>query len=113
MGVLLGGYGLPPSDRRSGGSQVTHFRCRWVLKSWNDEAQGWPYSASVQGKAFYENVTPSLNMLIVGPVAYAGELTGEDEFFRVAERGFSAIVKSSPPSNGKSVAQKMFRRPQT
>ena len=37
---------------------------RWVIKSWDEEARGWPYSASTSGESYYENITPSLNMLI-------------------------------------------------
>jgi len=81
---------------------------RWVLKSWDEVAKGWPYSASTSGEPYYENVSPSLNMLIIDSLAYAGKLTGDEEFLNVTEKAFAAMARSNPPSDGKSVAQKMF-----
>ena len=47
-------------------------------------------------------------MLIIESLAYAGQLTGEDEFLKVTEEAFTAVARENPPSVGKSVAQKIF-----
>ena len=98
IGVLLAGlkdYHEATGDPAVAKSLVSG--ARWVLKSWDENAQGWPYSASTTGEPYYDKVTPSLNMLIIEGVAYAGKLTGEEQFMRVAESGLAgdrAIVRS-------------------
>jgi hypothetical protein len=47
-------------------------------------------------------------MLIIESLAYAGKLTGDKEFLDVTEKAFAAVARSEPPSDGKSLAQKMF-----
>lgn len=47
-------------------------------------------------------------MLIIESMAYAGKLTGDQEFLEVTEKAFAAVARSKPPSDGKSLAQKMF-----
>jgi len=114
MGVLLAGlkdYHEETGDPAVAKSLISG--ARWVTKSWDDDAGGWPYSASTTGEPYYTKVTPSLNMLIVEPVAYAGKLTGEEEFLRVARAAFAAVTRSDPPAIGKSVAQKMHFAPGT
>ena len=77
---------------------------RWILKSWDERVEGWPYSASPSGDGYHEART-SLNPLLAESLAYAGHLTGEEEFIRVAETAVSAIVRGRVSSSGKSLAQ--------
>lgn len=109
IGVLLAGlknYHEATGDPAVEKSLISG--ARWALKSWNEEAKGWPYSASTSGEPYYEKVSPSLNMLIIDSLAYAGKLTGEQEFLDVTEKAFAAVASSKAPSDGKSVAQRMF-----
>jgi len=109
IGVLLAGlkdYHEATGDPAVAKSFISG--ARWVLKSWDEEATGWPYSASTSGEPYYDNVSPSLNMLIIESLAYAGKLTGDEEFLNVTEKAFAAVARSNPPSDGKSVAQKIF-----
>ncbi len=109
IGVLLAG--LKDHHEATGDPAVAKSLisgARWVLKSWDEEAKGWPYSASTSGEPYYENVSPSLNMLIIDSLAYVGKLTGDEEFLDVTEKAFAAVAQSNPPSDGKSVSQKIF-----
>jgi hypothetical protein len=109
IGVLLAGlkdYHEATGDPAAAKSLISG--ARWVLKSWDEEANGWPYSASTSGEPYYDNISPGLNMLIIESLAYAGKLTGDEEFLDVTEKAFAAVARSRPPSFGKSVAQQMF-----
>jgi hypothetical protein len=108
IGVLLGGMQAyhevshDPAVLKSLASGVA-----WVLKSWNEKAAGWPYSATVEGRALF---TPStgLNELIIGPVAYVGRLTKNNELLRVAGEALTGTVCQSAGGNGKGMAQQAF-----
>ena len=108
MGVLLAGlkdYHEVTQDPAALQSLVSG--ARWVMKSWDSEARGWPYSASTSGESYYERVTPGLNMLIVEGVAYAGWLAEDDQMMRTALDALLASAEETPPNSGKSVAQKL------
>ena len=79
----------------------------WVMRSWDEDNEGWPYSADTDGKPLYARVTPSLNNLIIGPLAYVGTVTGNDRLLATTDTAFTAIVQSGAPAFGKSIAQKM------
>ena len=79
---------------------------RWVIKSWDERAAGWPYSAATTGEPFYP-AKISLNPLVVKAVAYTGHLTGEEKFIHITETAMDAVVQDGPQSFGKSLAQKM------
>ncbi len=109
IGVLLAGlkdYHEATGDPAAEKSLISG--ARWVLKSWDEQAKGWPYSASTSGEPYYDNVSPSLNMLIIDSLAYAGKLTGDERCLDITEKAFAAVARSNPPSDGKSVAQKIF-----
>ena len=79
---------------------------RWMAKSWDPDEEGWPYSASADGKPYYGFKT-SLNPLVVLPVAYAGQLSGDESLIEIAENALGAVVRGGTPSFGKSLAQKI------
>ena len=112
IGVLLAG--LKDYHEETGDPAVAKALiagANWVLKSWDENAEGWPYSATTDGKPLYTRVGPGLNSLIAEPIAYVGKLTGEKRFMDTAETAFAAVARSSAPSFGKSVAQKMHFAP--
>jgi len=78
----------------------------WVLKSWDNRAGGWPYSASTTGEPFGK-ADAGMNSLIVEPLAYVGHLVGDERFLQVAESGFAAVVRRGPDSSGKYLAMNM------
>jgi hypothetical protein len=77
----------------------------WLLRCWNEEQEGWPYTASVTGEAYFPQVGP--NPLASGALAYAAHLSGDRRFMRVAELGLLALVRGGGTSNGKSIASHM------
>jgi len=108
IGVLLSGlkdYHEETGDAATAKSLIAGVK--WVVKSWDEHAEGWPYSATTEGDALYSRVGPGLNNLIAEPVAYVGKLTGDQRLIDIAETAFAAIARSGSPSFGKSVAQKM------
>ena len=112
IGVLLAG--LKDYHEETGDPAVAKALisgAEWVLKSWDESAEGWPYSATTEGKSLYPRATTGLNMLISEPLAYVGRLTGDDRYLEVVETAFCAVSRSSPPAFGKSVAQKMHFAP--
>ena len=107
IGVLLGGlteYHQESHDPAVQKSLVSG--AEWVIKSWDENAEGWPYSASPTGEAFYKPST-GLNPLIIEPLAYVGTLTGDERFIKIAETGLAAFVRAGTGADGKSIAQKM------
>lgn len=60
----------------------------WLLKAWDEEGRGWPYSATLDGKNFLGKLNSELNPLIYPGLAYAGAVTGNREFLRVAQAAF-------------------------
>ena len=108
IGILLAGlkdYHEETGDPAAAKALIAG--ANWVLRSWDENAEGWPYSATADGKPLYAKVGTSLNTLIVEPLAYVGKLTGERRFIDTTETAFAAAARSSAPSFGKSVAQKM------
>lgn len=108
IGVLLSGmqtYHQATGDTDVADSLVTGVN--WMLKSWDEAAAGWPYSASVDGEPFYRPTT-SLNMLTIGPIAYAAHLTGNEQLIQVAERAFSAVTTGNMDSMGKTIGMQTF-----
>lgn len=78
----------------------------WVLKSWNPERGGWPYSAETDGTPLYEAAT-GLNMLVVPAIAYVGAIRGDDRLMEVADAATLAHVQPGPRGDGKSAAQSL------
>ena len=108
IGVLLAG--LKDYHEQTGDPAVAKSLiagARWIMKSWDEDAEGWPYSATTEGRPLYTKVGHGLNNLIAEPLAYVGKLTGEERFLEVAGAAFAAVARSGAPSFGKSVAQKM------
>jgi hypothetical protein len=79
---------------------------RWVAKSWDENAEGWPYSATADGEALYTPNT-GLNTLIAEPIAYVGQLTGDEQLVHIAETAMAAAARGGPDAFGKSLAQKL------
>ena len=107
IGVLLGGlqaYAEVVQDPAV--DQALIAGVRWVAKSWDESAGGWPYSATPEGMPLYP-ATTSLNMLIVQPVAYVAKLTGDEALWRIVDEALAAVAVGGADSFGKSVAQKL------
>lgn len=75
----------------------------WLLKCWNEEVEGWPYTALVSGEALFPP-SVSANGLACGVVAYAGHVSGDPKFMDIALRGMNSLAISGAGSNGKSIA---------
>lgn len=106
IAVLLGGlkeYHEVTGDPAVAKSLVSG--AGWLMKCWNENAEGWPYTASVTGEPYFKP-TPG-NLLAVQPLAYAGLLAGDEQFIRVAQAGLAAALRLAPPSDGKSIAYQM------
>ncbi len=107
IGVLLGGlqaYAEAAQDPAV--DQALIAGVRWVAKSWDESAGGWPYSATPDGRPLYP-ATTSLNMLIIQPVAYVAKLTGDEALWHIVEEALAAVAVGGADSFGKSVAQKL------
>ena len=78
----------------------------WLMRCWNEEQEGWPYTASAGGEPYFPYGT-SANPLAVGPLAYAGTLTGDARFIEVAEKGLLSVVRGGASGSGKSIASQM------
>jgi len=107
IGVLLGG--LAHYHQESGDPAVRKSLiagAEWVIKSWNETVEGWPYSASPTGQPYYKANT-SLNALIMQPLAYVGHITGDERFIRIAEDGLRALARGGASGSGKGIAQQM------
>ncbi|MDH7570394.1 MAG: glycoside hydrolase family 127 protein, partial [Armatimonadota bacterium] len=107
IGVLLAG--LKAYHQETGDPAVwksLEAGASWVLKSWDEAAAGWPYSATAEGKPLYKPST-SLNTLIIEPLAYVGTRNGDERILRVAEAGLRAVTGGNADSFGKSIGQAM------
>ena len=84
IGILLSG--LQAYHAETGDPEVLRSieaGVEWVLKSWNPQRGGWPYSAETDGTPLYEAAT-GLNMLVVPAIAYVGSIRGDDRLMEVA-----------------------------
>lgn len=74
----------------------------WVMKSWNPERGGWPYSAAVDGDPLYvENA--NLNTIITSAIAYVAALREDEELLDVVAAAMDAHVRSGTKNDGKSI----------
>jgi len=108
ISILLAGlqdYHLQTHDPAVAKSIVSG--ARWLVKCWNEEAQGWPYTASPAGEPYFKPST-GLSLMPIGPLAYAGHLTGESRFMEIVEAALGATLRSGAGSDGKAIAQKMI-----
>lgn len=107
IAVLLGGlkaYDEEVHDPAVGRSIVA--AAGWLLKCWNEEVEGWPYTASVSGEPYFPP-GPWSNPLAGGVLAYAARLSGDARFMRVAELGLLSLVRRGGAADGKSIASQM------
>jgi len=107
IGVLLGGlqaYHEASADPAAERSLVAG--AQWVAKSWDEGAGGWPYSATVEGAPLYPAST-GLNMLILQPLAYTAQRTGDERLWHIVEEALSAVAIGGGQSFGKSLAQQL------
>ncbi len=108
IGVLLGGlqaYHEATNDPAVLKSLTA--AAEWTAKCYDEKAGGWPYSAKADGTPLYRP-SVSLNLLIIGPLAYVGRLTNNERLLRIASEAFAAAMTASPTGNGKSLAQYLF-----
>lgn len=107
IGVLLSGlqsYHEATGDPEVAKSLISGVQ--WVAKSWDQGVGGWPYSATVDGRPLYP-ASPGLNMLIIQPVAYVANLTGDERLWGIVEDALTAVVIGGSPGFGKSLAQQL------
>ena len=78
----------------------------WLLRCWNEEAQGWPYTALVNGEPLFKAGSGS-NLMVAGPIACSGVVNNQPRFIDTAEAALAAVVHSSSSGNGKAIAQQM------
>ncbi|MGI6082390.1 MAG: hypothetical protein ACOYEP_05925, partial [Limnochordia bacterium] len=79
---------------------------QWVLKSWNPQRRGWPYSAETDGTPLYDAST-GLNTLVVPAVAYVGALRKDDHLMEIVDAALRAHVQPGIRGNGKAIAQSL------
>ena len=79
---------------------------RWLLKAWDGDVEGWPYTALVTGEPLFP---PSVggSGLVASSLAYVGLLTGQEQFIRVAATALAALARNGSGGDGKSIAQQM------
>jgi hypothetical protein len=107
VGVLLGGlqaYDEAQPDPAVRKSLISG--ARWVAKSWDEAAGGWPYSATPEGKPLYPAST-SLNMLIIQPLAYVARLTNDPRLWHIVDGALGAVAIGGGESFGKSLGQQL------
>jgi hypothetical protein len=105
IGVLLSG--LQAYHAETGDPEVLkslEAGVEWVLKSWNSQQNGWPYSAEMDGAPLYDAKT-GLNMLVVPAIAYVGAIRGDNRLLEIADAATMAHVQAGTRGDGKSIAQ--------
>ncbi|MDP6506868.1 MAG: hypothetical protein QF886_24800, partial [Planctomycetota bacterium] len=107
IGILLSGlkaYHEVTGDEAAKKSILSG--ARWLMKSWNEAAGGWPYSATTDGAPLHRPST-GLNPLVIESLTYAAHLSGDASFIKVVDDAFESFVRPGPHPSGKSLAQKM------
>lgn len=107
MGVLLEGlkeYHEETQDPAAARSLKAG--AQWLLKCWDPNVEGWPYTAMVSGEPLFTPST-SPNALVISSLAYVGLLTGEQRFVDIAQTGLGAMVRRGASADGKSIAGQM------
>ncbi|MBT3381061.1 MAG: hypothetical protein HN742_21815 [Lentisphaerae bacterium] len=107
IGVLLGGlaeYHAVTQDPEV--EKAILSGARWMLKSWDEAAAGWPYSAATDGTPFYAAKT-GLNTLVAPAIAYAGWVAQDAQMMDVVATGLEAAALGGRATMGKSLAQKL------
>lgn len=79
---------------------------RWLMRSWDDRVEGWPYTAGVDGTPYFAPQT-SLNDLVTGPLAYTAGQSGDAALMDIVQRAVGASVRGHADSDGKAIAQHM------
>jgi hypothetical protein len=79
---------------------------RWLLKCWNADVEGWPYTALVSGEPLFP-AEIGANGMVASSLAYVGLLTGEEQFIQVAATALGALARNGSGGDGKSIAQQM------
>ena len=105
IGVLLGG--LQAYHQATGDPAVMtslEAAVAWVMRSWDPERRGWPYSATVEGRPLYTPST-SLNTLVIPAIAYVGAQRGDARLLEAAAAALDGYIRSGAKSDGKSIAQ--------
>lgn len=105
MGILLGGlqaYHAETDDPDVLASMEA--AVEWVVKSWDPQRRGWPYSAAVDGEPLYVPST-GLNTLVVPAIAYVGSIRNDDRLLELADAAIDAHVRAGTRGDGKSLAQ--------
>jgi hypothetical protein len=107
MGVLLSGMQAYHAET----DDLEVFRSleagvEWVVKSWDPQRKGWPYSAAVEGEPLYV-ANPGLNTLVVPAIAYVGSIRNDDRLLETADAAMDAHVRAGARGDGKLIAQSL------
>lgn len=108
IGILLGGLQAfhqetqDPAVLRSIEAGV-----EWVLRSWDPDAKGWPYSATVEGEPLYAP-SSSRTPLVVPALAYVASLRDDVTLLQVVDAAMEAYVRTGPKADGKGIAQALY-----
>ena len=107
IGVLLSG--LQSYHAETGDPDVLtslEAAVQWVLKSWNPQRRGWPYSAETDGTPLYEAST-GLNTLVIPAIAYVGALRHDDHLMEIVDSALMTHVRAGLRGDGKAIAQSL------
>ncbi len=103
MGILL--MGISKYHELTGDPQAIKAldgAAAWLLKCWSEE-RAWPYAALADGKLFRTGLSPGLNPLIYPALTYAGKVTGNEAYLRVAAKAlditFAQPIDEKLPKN--------------
>lgn len=102
VGVVVSGikdYYEVTGDPRAAKSIVA--ACEWIMKSYDPDLCGWPYTARVDGMPLWD-IGPGGSPMLPQPVAFAGLLTGDKRFIDAAHDTIETMLFRARGSSGKA-----------
>ncbi|MGI5819525.1 MAG: hypothetical protein ACOX9R_15655 [Armatimonadota bacterium] len=109
IGVLLGG--MQAYHQETGDPQVLasmEAAMRWVRSMYIPDRWVFHYTSSPHYLQNPQLAGTGTTMLVIGPVAYVAEQTGDRELLEMVAHAFAAVVRDGGSGNGKSFAQSLF-----
>ncbi|MFO8079248.1 MAG: hypothetical protein R6V07_02975 [Armatimonadota bacterium] len=109
IGVLLGGmeaYHRETDDPRV--LESMEAAMRWVSSMFIPDRWAFHYTSSPHYLQNPQLAGSGLSMLVISPVLYVAERTGDDDLTELAAHAFAAVVRDGGSGVGKNLAQSLF-----
>ena len=109
IGILLGG--MEAYHRETGDPQVLssmEAAMRWIRTMYLPDRWVFHYTSSPHYLQNPQLAGTGTSMLVIEPIAYVAEQTGDQELMDMAAHAFAAVVREGGSGNGKSFAQSLF-----